>query len=183
MVLVCVLHFVDAILVRWRGIIRDVPSSMSGPAIQERPAGGWPAELPPTVKSVECKEEKVRERERERERAWGDNRFFLIVLIPHFIPLHAICPFCPCQAQGSMKASNIFSDFIWLASWILKAASNQGSKSGDSSEVRNPTWEANLAPLQRGDKYFPNTFCVLCRSTGTKCKLEYHASLITDIIP
>jgi hypothetical protein len=48
-----------------RGIIRDVPSSMCWPAKQEKPAGGWPAKPPPTIKSVQCL--KKREKKRERE--------------------------------------------------------------------------------------------------------------------
>jgi hypothetical protein len=42
--------------------------SVSWPAKEGRPAGGWPAKPPPTIKSVKClyKEER-KERERERE--------------------------------------------------------------------------------------------------------------------
>jgi hypothetical protein len=55
----------------------------------------------------------MRERERERERDLEriiDSAQILFVL--HFISLHAICPFCPCQARGPMGTSDIFSDVI-----------------------------------------------------------------------
>jgi hypothetical protein len=73
-----------------------------------RPAG-VPAEPPPTIKLVQYLCEEERERERERERMIDPAQ---IIFVPPFISLHAICPFCPCHAQGPMETSNIFSDLI-----------------------------------------------------------------------
>jgi hypothetical protein len=72
---------------------------------------GWPAEPPPTIKSVQYLCEEGRLRERERKRRWRiDPASVTFVLL--FISLHAICPFCPYQAQGPMETSDIFSDLI-----------------------------------------------------------------------
>jgi hypothetical protein len=71
---------------------------------------GWPAEPPPTIKSVQYLCEEGRQREKEKmapENRSCSNNFVLL-----FISLHAICPFCPCQAQGPMETSDIFSDLI-----------------------------------------------------------------------
>jgi hypothetical protein len=87
-------------------VIRDVPSSICWPAKQERPAGGWPAEPPPTIKSVQCL--KKREKKRERIMDPASNDFSLLP----FISLHAICSFCPCHAHCPIGTSDIFSDLI-----------------------------------------------------------------------
>jgi hypothetical protein len=55
------------------------------------------------------KERREREGERELERIIDSAQ---IIFVPPFISLHAICPFCPCQAQGPMETSNILSDLI-----------------------------------------------------------------------
>jgi len=87
-------------------MIRGVLSSLRWPAKQERPAGGWPAEPPPTIKSVQYL--KKREKKRERIVDPASNDFSLLP----FISLHAICPFCPCHAHCPMGTSDIFSDLI-----------------------------------------------------------------------
>jgi hypothetical protein len=52
---------------------------------------------------------KEKERERELERIIDSAQ---IIFVLPFISMHAICPFCPYQAQGPMGTSDIFSDLI-----------------------------------------------------------------------
>jgi hypothetical protein len=81
------IHFLS----RWRGIIRDVPSSAPWPAKQERPAGGWPAEPPPTIKSVQYLCEEGRQRESSQN---YENYPFLYSCMPYayFTPVKLKAP-------------------------------------------------------------------------------------------
>jgi hypothetical protein len=120
---------------------------------------GWPAEPPPTIKSVQYLCEEGRQKESERERVQERDKKTPLSSSPYspFIPLHAKCPFYPCQAHCKMGTSVIFSDLIWLVSWILEASCDQGSCLG-TNPFRGPKSHsgADLAPLQGGNKYFPN---------------------------
>jgi hypothetical protein len=66
---------------RWHGMIRGVLWSLCWPAKQERPAGGWPAEPPPTIKSVQYLCEEGRQRESSRERKKSSCQVVLIALL------------------------------------------------------------------------------------------------------
>jgi hypothetical protein len=78
---------VDAIF--WSGDVASSetsPSPAPWPAKQERPAGGWPAGPPPTIKSVKClyREERERERERERDLLEIIDSALIILILPFY---------------------------------------------------------------------------------------------------
>jgi len=59
------------------------------PAKQKRPAGGWLAGPPPTIKSAKCLYREERKRERERERVIIDHAqiIYPCMLYVHFAPV------------------------------------------------------------------------------------------------
>jgi hypothetical protein len=88
-----------------------------------------------------------------------------------------------------MGTSDIFSDLIWLVPQTLEASCDQGSCPG-TNPFRGPKFHsgADLAPLQGGDKYFPNKlsfngtkFISLCILVVLQdIRMELGISLIRD---
>jgi hypothetical protein len=69
------------------------PSLATWPAKQERPAGGWPAKPPPTIKLVKCLYEE--ERERENNRSCPNNfctPFYIPACYMSILPLSSTRP-------------------------------------------------------------------------------------------
>jgi hypothetical protein len=140
-------------LVRWRGIIRDVPSSVSWPAKQERLAGvGRRSLLRRSSQSSVCI--KRRERERELERIIDSPKWFLYSLL-YLCMLYV--HFAPVKPKAQWR--RLISSLTWFdlshKYWRLPATKVH-VRGLIFFGVRNPTCGANLAPLQSGDKYFPN---------------------------
>jgi len=129
---ICILVYVWHIymlmifLSRWRGIIRDVPSSEPWPAKQQRPAGGWPAEPPPTIKSVQY----FYEEERQRESSQNYENY------PFLYPYVLYVSFTPVKRRAPRR--RFISSLTWF-DWPTGLINIKGC-SWPKLKIQRPDW-------------------------------------------
>jgi len=130
-------------LSRWRGIIRDVPSSAPWPAKQERPAGGGRRSLlRRSSQSSVCKKSENNE--------LPFNNFYTPFLYPYvlYVSFTPVKHKAPCR-----RLISFLTWFDWFRKYWRLPATKVIVRGPILSGVRNPTWRANLAPPCVGEEY------------------------------